>query len=112
MEGRILRIPTPRLSDSCDLKETEEVATLCRQFAHLPSLSRPPTLPPPPPQGLTGKLSGYCPLDLFSGDFDRIQNVVLRLLDTPQNNLRVFFGVLVTGTHCRVTTHPYFALPL
>eukprot|EP00667_Euglena_gracilis_P001310 EG_transcript_1309 len=42
-------------------------------------------------QGSIEKISNYCPADLFSGDFDRIQNVLYRLLDTPQNNLRVFY---------------------
>jgi len=34
--------------------------------------------------------SKYCPLHLFSGQTDRIQKSIFALLDSPQNNLRIF----------------------
>ena len=35
-------------------------------------------------------VSQYDPLDLFSGNFDRIRSALSRLLDTPQDDVRVF----------------------
>ncbi len=51
---------------------------------------------PPPPlitwrtQGSIERISGYCPLDLFSGDAPRVAAAVRGLLDCAQNNLRVY----------------------
>jgi hypothetical protein len=37
-------------------------------------------------------LSLYCPLEVFSGDPRRVEGALARLVETPQNNLRVFRG--------------------
>lgn len=40
--------------------------------------------------GQEGTLSKYCPIDLFSGTELLVQDAVESLVDTPQNNLRLF----------------------
>ena len=41
-------------------------------------------------QGKVTRLSGYDPLDLFSGEAGRIGAALQRLLEVPQNNFRLF----------------------
>lgn len=41
-------------------------------------------------RGRIGNLSRYCPLDLFSGCLSRQREALFNLLETPQNNLRIF----------------------
>ncbi len=41
-------------------------------------------------QGKTSKLSGYDPLDLYSGEPARVVGALQALLREPQNNLRLF----------------------
>lgn len=42
------------------------------------------------------KLSEYCPLDLFSGNKDRMKQALICLIDNPQNNFKVFRnGILI-----------------
>lgn len=41
-------------------------------------------------RGRISHLSKYCPLDLFSGCFSRQRKSLLSLLESPQNNLRIF----------------------
>ena len=49
-------------------------------------------------RGTVQHVSGYCPLDLFSGEFGRFDRSLRALLDNPQNNLRVFVdGEFVYG---------------
>ncbi|XP_043209747.1 inositol-pentakisphosphate 2-kinase-like [Amphibalanus amphitrite] len=53
-------------------------------------------------RGTVQQVSGYCPLDLFSGEFDRFDRALRSLLDSPQNNLRVFLdGEFVYGAGAR-----------
>lgn len=42
-------------------------------------------------------LSHYSPLDLFSGNLEKINEAVHNLFDIPQNNLRVFVGGSLVG---------------
>ena len=42
-------------------------------------------------QGSISQLSGYDPLDLFSGDDERVDAALAALLAQPQNNLRLFW---------------------
>ncbi|XP_034251467.1 inositol-pentakisphosphate 2-kinase [Thrips palmi] len=47
-------------------------------------------------EGLVCQKSLYCPLDLFSGSWERMKNALVSLLCSPQNNLRIFHdGCLV-----------------
>ena len=50
-----------------------------------------------------GGLSGYCPLELFSGDPRRMAAAAAQLMETPRNNLRVFADGQLT--HGEADTH-------
>ncbi|XP_050440353.1 inositol-pentakisphosphate 2-kinase-like isoform X1 [Adelges cooleyi] len=41
-------------------------------------------------QGSIDAISSYCPMDLFSGELMRMEKAVQSLLQTPQNNLKLF----------------------
>lgn len=52
--------------------------------------------------GKIQRLSQYCPLDLFSGEWPRMLKALLALTKTPQNNLRIFQdGNLVFAEECQ-----------
>lgn len=43
------------------------------------------------------RISLYCPLDLFSGDRERVVRAVVHLLQTPQNNLKMYLDGVQLG---------------
>ncbi|KAK5578951.1 hypothetical protein RB653_008626 [Dictyostelium firmibasis] len=46
-------------------------------------------------EGSINEISSYCPLDLFSGDFERQKQSIVNMIHHPQNNLKVYCdGVL------------------
>lgn len=49
-------------------------------------------------KGTINQISNYCPIDLFSGNRKRMRRAIKGLLNSPQNNLRVFKNeVLIFG---------------
>lgn len=45
-------------------------------------------------------VSGYCPIDLFSGDARRMNRAVKGLIENPQNNLKIFLdGKMIYNEH-------------
>jgi len=47
-------------------------------------------------------VSGYCPIDLFSGKADRMNRAISSLIDNPQNNLKMFLdGKMIYNEHSR-----------
>jgi len=36
--------------------------------------------------------SSYCPLDLFSGEPERIRRALMDMLHVPQNNIKIYIG--------------------
>ncbi|KAJ1722396.1 hypothetical protein LPJ53_003190 [Coemansia erecta] len=52
------------------------------------------------------KASGFCPLDLYSGDSERVEQAVDALVANPQNNFRVFIdGNLVDSSPVQAVAH-------
>lgn len=50
------------------------------------------------------KISKYCPMDLFSGSLDRMKHAINCLIETPQNNFKIFKnGLLVYDDNSRKT---------
>lgn len=51
-------------------------------------------------KGSLNHISKFCPLDIFSGNLDQMKHAFRMLLQTPQNNLKIFKdGVLVFSSH-------------
>ncbi|KAN0021823.1 hypothetical protein ACTFIU_003968 [Dictyostelium citrinum] len=49
-------------------------------------------------EGSIDEISSYCPLDLFSGDYDRQKQSIINMIHHPQNNLKVYCDGILSFT--------------
>lgn len=55
------------------------------------------------------EISGYCPLDLFSGCRERVKHAIHELFRSPQNNLKMFMDGIPLDNHgCKLVANKVF----